>query len=119
MFENTKLSPVYNGYQYLFVFICAMIVDLIIHFFSSRKFNALKSGGDAIGFVPELAIYYRSLCRKGPFPIDGGSESFYASCNSWLLGMLIAGTLAVFILLIADLLLQATEYRNNNSNNNS
>ena len=113
MFENTKLSPVYNGYQYLAIFIIAMIVDLIIHFFSARKLNALKNGGDAFGFAPELAVYYRSLCRKGPFPIDGGPESFYAGCNSWLLGMLIAGTLAVFVLLIADLVLQAVEYKNN------
>jgi len=115
MFETTKLSPVYNGYQYLAVFIVAIIIDLIVHFFSSRKFNALKSGTDAFGFAPELMIYYRSLCRKGPLPSDGGVESFYSSCNSWLLGALIAGILAVFILLLADLVLQAIDYKNSNT----
>ncbi len=109
MFETTKLSPVYNGYQYLSVFIVAIIIDLIFHFFSSRKLAALKSGTDVFGFAPELMVYYRSLCRKGPLPIDGGPESFYANCNSWLLGMLIAGTLAVVVLLIADLFLHGTE----------
>jgi hypothetical protein len=109
MFETTKLSPVYNGYQYLSIFIVAMIIDLIVHFFSSRKLTALKSGTDAFGFAPELMVYYRSLCRKGPMPIDGGPDSFYASCNSWLMGVLIAGILAVFLLLIADLFLQGVE----------
>lgn len=113
MFENTKLSPVYNGYQYLFVFICAMVVDLIVHFFSLRKLNALKSGGDAFGFAPELAVYYSSLGRKGPFPINYGN--FYTSCNSWLLGMFIAGTLSIFILLMSDLFLQAVDYKNSSS----
>ncbi len=107
MFETTKLSPCFNGYQYLFMFISAIIVDLVIHFFSSRKY----ASSDAFGFAPELMIYYRSLCRKGPFSVDGGVESFYGSCNSWLLGAIIAGTLAVFILLLADLFLYAAEYR--------
>ncbi len=115
MFETTKPSPVYNGYQYISIFISAIIFDLIIHFFSSQKYNALKSGTDAFGFAPELMIYYRSLCRKGPFPIDGGSDSFYAGCNSWLLGSLIAGILAVFLLLIADLFLHGLEYKSKNS----
>jgi len=114
MFESTKLSPVYNGYQYLSIFISAIIIDIIIHFFSSRKYNALKTGTNAFGFAPELMIYYRSLCRKGPFPIEGGTETFYGSCNSWLLGAIIAGLLAVFVLLIADLLLQAAEYKMSN-----
>lgn len=114
MFESTKLSPVYNGYQYLSVFIVAMILDLIVHFFSSRKLAALKTGTDAFGFAPELMIYYRSLCRKGPFPIDGGIDSFYSSCNSWLLGILIAGLLAVFVLLVADLFLHAIETKSQN-----
>jgi len=113
MFENTKLSPCFNGYQYLFIFIVAIVLDLIVHFFSSRKFNALKAGTDAFGFAPELMIYYRSLCRKGPFPVDS-PESFYSSCNSWLLGAIIAGTAAVFMLLIADLILYGVEYKNNN-----
>lgn len=113
MFENTKLSPVYNGYQYVFIFISAIIFDLIIHFFSSRKYYAIKSGTDAFGFAPELMVYYRSLCRKGPFQINGEMETFYGSCNSWLLGALIAGTMAVFVLLVADLLMQVVEIRNN------
>ncbi len=96
MFENTKLVPVYNGYQYLIVFISAIVLDLIIHFFSSRKYAALTAvpKTDAIGFAPELMFYYNSLRRKGPFH------------NSWLMGMLIAGTVAVFILLITDIILQ-------------
>jgi len=116
MFETTKLSPVYNGYQYLSIFIMAMIIDLIVHFFSSRKLTALKSGTYAFGFAPELMSYYRSLCRKGPLPFDGQTESFYASCNSWLMGVLIAGTLAVVLLFTADLLLHGIEiyYARNN-----
>jgi hypothetical protein len=112
MFETTKLKPVYNGYQYLFIFLVAVVFDLIIHFFSSRKYNALKAGTDAIGFVPELAVYYRSLCRRGPFPTDSGPESFYSGCNSWLMGAIIAGSVAIFILLFTDLILQAIDYRN-------
>jgi hypothetical protein len=113
MFETTKLSPCFNGYQYLFIFCAAIIVDLIVHFFSLQKFTALKAGTNGFGFAPELMIYYRSLCRKGPFPTDCGPESFYSSCNSWLLGALIAGTVAVVLLLIADLILYGVEYRNN------
>lgn len=115
MFETTKISPVFNGYQYLFVFVSAIIVDMIIHFFSSRKYYALKTGSDSFGFAPELMIYYRSLCRKGPFSTDYGPESFYSSCNSWLIAALIAGILAVFVLLIADLILYGIESRNNSN----
>lgn len=112
MFETTVPSPVYNGYQYLVICIVAIVFDMIIHFFSTRKYNALKNGTDAFGFAPFLAPYYRSLCRKGPFPIDGDPESFYSYCNSWLVGAVIAGAVAVVLLLITDLILQAVEYRN-------
>jgi len=119
MFETTKLSPVYNGYQYLVICIVAIIIDMIVHFFSTRKYYALKlaasqgsSGTDTFGFAPALAPYYRSLCRKGPFPIDGDPESFYSYCNSWLIGAVIAGCVAVVLLLITDLILQAVEYKN-------
>lgn len=111
MFETTQLSPVYNGYQYLFIFITAICLDLVVHFFSSRRYYGLKT--NEFGFAPELMIYYRSLCRKGPFSIDGiGIESFYGSCNSWLLGAIIAGSVGVILLLITDLMLQAFEYKN-------
>ena len=113
MFETTKLSPCFNGYQYLFIFIVAVVLDLIVHFFSLRKLNAIKSGTYAFGGVPELMTYYRSLSKKGPFPIDSGTENFYSSCNSWLLGALIAGTIAIFMLLIVDLILYVAESRNN------
>jgi hypothetical protein len=106
MFENTKLSPCFNGYQYLFIFISAVLVDLIIH-------CALKTGTDAFGFAPGLMFYYRSLSKKGPFSIDGGSESFYSSCNSWLMGAFIAGISAVILLLITDLFLYGFEARSN------
>jgi len=112
MFETTTLAPVYNGYQYLFIFIVAIVLDMIVHFFSSRKYYAIKNQTDAIGFAPELMVYYRSLCRKGPLSLDGGPESFYAGCNSWLIAALIAGTTAVVTLLITDLVLQAINYRN-------
>lgn len=112
MFETTRLNPVYNGYQYLIICIVAIVVDIIVHFFSTRKYYALKSGTDAFGFAPSLAFYYRSLCRKGPFPIDGDPESFYSYCNSWLVGAVITGSAAVILLLITDLILQAIEYRN-------
>jgi hypothetical protein len=113
MFETTKLAPVYNGYQYLFIFIIAIIIDAIVHFFSSRKYNAVVNKiPNTFGFAPELMLYYRSLCRKGPFSIEGGPDTFYSGCNSWLLGALIAGTIAVFMLLVTDLTLQAIDYRN-------
>jgi predicted outer membrane lipoprotein len=113
MFETTKLAPVYNGYQYLFIFISAMLLDLIIHFFSARKYHAMYNKTDAFGFAPELWIYYRSLAKKGPLSIEGGLDSFNASVNSWLLGALIAGTLGVLTLLLADVFLQVSEMRNN------
>lgn len=117
MFETTKLSPVYNGYQYLAIFIVAVVLDIIIHFFSARKFTAYKAGTgtSTIGFAPELNFYYRSLAKKGPFPIEGNAESFYGSCNSWLMGALIAGTIGVIVLLLTDLILNAIEYRNNST----
>jgi hypothetical protein len=111
MFETTILTPGYNGYQYLFVFFVAILLDIIVHFFSLRKYSALKSGTDAFGFAPELMIYYRSLCRKGPLSIDGGIESFYSSCNSWIIGALIAGIVSIIVLFIADLFLHVAETR--------
>jgi hypothetical protein len=113
MFENTNLKAVFNGYQYLFIFFSAIIMDLIIHFFSSRKYNALTNKTDALGFAPELMIYYRSLARKGPLSIDGDINCFNASVNSWVLGVLIAGMLGVVALLLADAFLYAAEKKNN------
>jgi hypothetical protein len=111
MFETTKLSPVYNGYQYLIVFLVGIVLNLVIYFFSSRKYYALTTRTDAIGFAPELMIYYRSLGKKGPFP-SSGSDSFYNTCNSLLMGSLIAGTMCIIVVLLTDLILQAIDYRN-------
>jgi len=111
MFETTKIAPCYNGYQYIFIFVAAVILDAFIHFFSSRRYYGLKT--DAFGFAPELMIYYRSLRSKGPFPIDGVPENFYGTCNSWLLGGFIAGVLSVFVLLVADLFLHALDIKYN------
>ncbi len=115
MLSGTKLVPTYNGYQYIIVFFLGVIFDLIIHFFSSRKYNALKSGKNAVGFAPELMIYYRSLSKKGPFPYTQGADSFYNTLNSYLLGILIAGFLSLIIIVLSDLILQFIEYRNRTS----
>lgn len=113
MFETTKLTPVYNEYQYIVIFLIAIFLDIIIHSFSLRKYNALKNNTNVFGFIPaELMVYYRSLSKKGPFPIDGGLDSFYSNCNSWILGALIAGILGILLLLLTDLTLQLIEYKN-------
>jgi hypothetical protein len=111
MFETTKLSPCFNGFQYLFIFIVAMVVDAVVHFFSSRKYYALKSNPqvDVFGFAPELMNYYFSLCSKGPFSVD--SSQFNKYCNSWILGMLIAGGMAVIMLALTDTILYIIEYK--------
>ncbi len=113
MFETNKLTPVYNGYQFLFICIVAIVLDMIVHFFSSRKYYSVtKTHADVFGFAPELMIYYRSLSKKGPLPTDGGPDSFYASCNSWLIAALIAGTTSIIVLLLTDIILQIIDYRN-------
>lgn len=109
---NNKLSPVYNAYQYLVIFFVAIALDLVVHFFSTRKFTAMKNGTDAFGFAPHLAYYYNSLSKKGPLPFDGSVDSFYSKVNSWTVGAIIAGSIAIFILLITDLVLHAIDYRN-------
>jgi hypothetical protein len=112
MFESFQLKPSYNGGQYLLIFIIAIVLDMIVHFFSSRKYYALKSGTDVTGFAPELMVYYRSLHRKGPLPVNDGPDSFYSTCNSWIISALITGSIAVLTLLLTDLILNAIDYRN-------
>ena len=107
---NIKLEPVYNPYQYLTVFIVGVFIDLIIHFLSSRKYYALKTGTDTFGIAPELMVYYRSLSRKGPFPI-GETESFTNNINSWLMGALIAGILCTLVVIISDIVLQCVKWK--------
>lgn len=116
--SNTKLQPCYNFYQYLIIGLVAVFIDIVLHFFSTRKYNALRastSGSvgaeNVFGFAPELGLYYKSLCRKGPLTIDTPG-TFYANCNSYLVGALIAFASAVCLLLITDLILQAIDYRN-------
>jgi len=99
-------------YQYLLVFVIAVVLDTFIYFFSSRKYTALKSGTDAMGIAPELMVFYRSLAKRGPFPYTQGSDTFYNSCNSWLLGALLLGFTCTIIVIIADLILQIIEWKN-------
>jgi len=109
MLENTKLEAKFNGFQYLIIFFVGIFVDLVVHFFSQRKYK----NRNAIGFAPELMAYYYSLCRKGPFTADSGT--FYSYCNSWLLGALIGGIVAVVLLLLTDLILYIIETRRNHN----
>ena len=96
MFEQTKLEPCYNLYQYLIVFLVAIIFDLFIHFFSSRSYAAVKSGTQS-GYVPaHLMAYYNYL------------DKYF---NSWLLGCLITGVSVLLIVIVTDLVLQGIEYR--------
>jgi len=104
MFEGTQLHP------YLLVFLVAIVVNSVVQFFSMRKFTAMKAGGDALGFAPHLAVYYRSLGKYGPFP-STPEDSMYSSINSWLLSSLIAALLCVLIVLIADIFLYVAEIR--------
>lgn len=115
MFENTKLKPIYNGYQYLFIFIVAIALDIIVRFFSLRKYNAMHTGQNVFGFLPGLASYYKTLYRLGPLSINGGPDSMYSKINSWLMGALIAGITAVFMLLVTDIILQLAEYKQKNN----
>lgn len=105
MFENTKLSPAYNGYQYLFIFIVTIFINSIVQFFSCRKYYGIKNGNpNVVGFAPEMAIYYRSLYNKGPLAASN-IDTLWAKCNMWILGSLIAGLFAVLALFLTDIIL--------------
>lgn len=109
-----ELKSSFNPWQYLTVFITAIIIDSIVHFFSNRKYTALKAGTDALGFAPELNIYYRSLAKKGPFEYTSGIDTWYNTFNSYIIGALIAGISCTLIVVIADSILYGLEYKNTN-----
>ena len=113
--SGTKLEANYNAYQYLIVFLLAVILDIIVHFFSCRKYAALKAGSDTIGFLPQLKLYYDVLAKRGPLEYTQGVDTMYNSINSWLLGALIAGITCTLIVILADLILQIIDYRNGTS----
>ena len=77
-----------------------------MQFFSTRKYAARSTGVDVYGFLPWLSIYYKSLYVLGPRNFMGLSETNFNSFNSWLMGCIIAGTVAVSILLVSDIILQ-------------
>jgi len=116
VFENTKITPVFNFYQYAVVFLTAIMLDGIIHYFSYNKYCGLKSGTQNIGFLPELNVYYRSLSKYGPFQYTQGSETFYNSCNSWIIGMLITGLLCTIIVILSDIILYYIENKKISNN---
>lgn len=99
-----------NTRQYLAVFIVAALLDLIIHFFSSRKYSALKNNSSALGFAPELNVYYRSLAKKGPFTYTS-DDSISNTFNSYLVGAIIAGVLCTIVVVVADAILYAIDKR--------
>lgn len=87
-----ELKPKWNGWQYFLVFTIGFICDLIIHFFSKRKYNAIKAGNNQIfGFGASLMYYYHSF-GEGLF--------------KWIIPAMILGFFSVFVLLISDIILQ-------------
>lgn len=99
-----NIRPVLNIHQYILVFVIASIFSAFVYFFSNRKYNSLKNNTNVFGFTPELAVYYRSLYKRGPFNTNSPDTS-YAACNSIIMGMLISGVVAVSILLFVDLIM--------------
>lgn len=106
-----ELSPTINGYRYLTVVIVAIFLDTIFHFFSVRKFNAIRAnnGKNVFGFIPQLGVYYSSLESRGPFE----KASKYYCSNGWLVGALNAGLLALIVISLADLILYTIECKLN------
>ena len=92
-----EINPVFSPWQYLFVFLFGFFGSIIIHFFSSRKFYAQKSGEDAIGFAPNLMFYYHNLKDLPPSSLD------WPNTKKWLGGAIIAGFLCCLAVLLADL----------------
>lgn len=117
--ENSKLEPNFNLYQYPAIFFAAVIIDIFIHFFSQRKFKALKGGYESFGFAPEIYYYYNSLCKKGPLTYTPNQDTFFNNCNSWLSGAFIAGTIAVFTLLLSEIILYLINNKYNENTSNS
>jgi membrane-associated HD superfamily phosphohydrolase len=112
--KKTKLEPVCNGYQYLIVFLLSITLSTIVQFFSTRKYDARNTTNDVYGFLPYLSIYYKSLYALGPSNFMNFSESNFISLNSWFIGCCIAGTTALSILFISDIILQIV-YTNEDS----
>lgn len=100
--KNT-ITKVINPQQYIHLFIISSIFSIIVHFFSNRRYNALKNGTNTFGFLPELMVYYRSLCKKGPFSSD--PDSLFGILISTIVGALITGLVSVLLLLITDITL--------------
>ena len=76
--EKTKLEPVYNGYQYLIIFLLiAIIINPIIYFFSSRKYYALiaQPPQNVIGFAPQLYNVYHSLGKYNLISRSSGTNN--------------------------------------------
>lgn len=103
MFESSKVAPIKNEYQYMCIFIAAVLIDVIVRILSMMKYNALKARTNGYGIAPELTPYYRSLGRKGPF--GSPFEDTKATVNSLCLSALIAGCLGMILLFIADIML--------------
>ncbi len=110
--DKTKIEPVYNGYQYLIVFLVAVILNTIIRFFSIRKYTDMvqqsssgSMGSTVYGFLPELGPYYLKISRYGPQNYIGLPDEFHKSINSWLISGVLLGTFVVLVVLIADITL--------------
>jgi hypothetical protein len=105
--ERTKLEPVYNGFQYLFVFLfISLIITPILYFFSSRKYNAMKAQPpqDVFGFAPEIYPIFRSL---GKYKIVTRSPELSDTVYDRLItGSLVFGIIGVLLILIVDIILQ-------------
>lgn len=97
---STEIKPGWNLWQYLYVFVVGFFGDAIIHFFSSRKFWALREGRDAFGIAPSLMYYYNSLKNTPPFVT-------WETFNSWFWGAVFGGLACLIAVVLADIIVYA------------
>jgi len=107
MFEPSTRTPRKTHIiRIITIFLVAIVFDIVVHFFSSRKYYAMKTPGTtAMGFAPQLTVWYRSLSSWGPFPYTPGIDTWGNSCNSWLMGALITGLTVVIIVIISEIII--------------
>ena len=82
---------------------------MAVHFFSSRKYYALKAGrsDEVYGFAPTLMPYYHSL--RNVWPLKNTGSVSIETFNVWFWGGIIGGIICVITLLGADIIMQTIE----------
>lgn len=110
--QKIKISP--KLIKYVYTFLVAAIIDIVVHFFSERKFISLtKTNIPTYGFFPELNVYYKSLGKYGPFPYVKDGDGILNPLNSWILGFLITGTFCLLVVIIVDLIMYFNDDKTN------